>query len=126
MVSGFAVHYQPDERKRGLYSEILDLLTPGGVLLNLEHVASATETGEELFDDFFIDHLYEFYSKSDPTANRNAIADAYYKRPDKEENILAPVEDQCNWLRQIGFIDVDCFFKGLRACTVWRKEARIG
>jgi len=54
VVSGFAIHHQPDERKRGLYSELLDLLTPGGTFLNLEHVASATEAAEELFDDFFI------------------------------------------------------------------------
>lgn len=111
VVSGFAIHHQPDERKRELYSEIFELLTPGGVFLNLEHVASVTEAGEELFDDFFIDHLHHFHSKSDTTANRDAIADEYYRRPDKKENILARVEDQCQWLRHIGYVDVDCFFK---------------
>jgi tRNA (cmo5U34)-methyltransferase len=110
-VSGFAIHHQPDTRKRELYSEIFDLLTPDGVFLNLEHVASATSAGEELFDDFFVDHLHEFHSKSDAGAKREAIADAYHKRPDKKENILAPVADQCRWLREIGFADVDCFFK---------------
>ena len=29
----------------------------------------------------------------------------------KKENILATVEAQCQWLRQIGFADVDCFLK---------------
>ena len=24
---------------------------------------------------------------------------------------MASVEDQCEWLREIGFADVDCFFK---------------
>jgi SAM-dependent methyltransferase len=111
VVSGFAIHHQPDERKRVLYSEVFDLLTPGGAFLNLDHVASATEAGEELFDDFFIDHLHEFRGRSDPEADRNTIADKYYNRPDKKENILASVEDQCQWLRQIGYTDVDCFFK---------------
>ena len=27
------------------------------------------------------------------------------------DNILAPVGDQCDWLREIGFEDVDCYFK---------------
>jgi hypothetical protein len=31
--------------------------------------------------------------------------------PAKRENILAPVEEQCRWLRLIGFADVDCFLK---------------
>ena len=111
VVSGLAIHHQPDQRKRELYSEIFSLLSSGGAFLNLEHVASATEAGQELFDDFFVDHLHDFHSSSDPEANRDAIADAYYKRPDKKENILAPAEDQCHWLREIGFADVDCFFK---------------
>lgn len=111
VVSGFAIHHQPDERKQELYAEIFGLLQAGGLFLNLDHVASATDAGKGLFDDFFIDHLQDFHSKSDSRANRDAIAEAYYNRPDKKENILAPVEDQCQWLRQIGFNDVDCFFK---------------
>jgi tRNA (cmo5U34)-methyltransferase len=111
VISGFAIHHQPDERKRELYSEIYEILTAGGVFLNLEHVASVTPAGEELFDDFFIDHLHHFHSKSDTTANREAVADEYYRRPDKKENLLSRVEDQCQWLRHIGYADVDCFFK---------------
>jgi len=111
VVSGFAIHHQPDERKRSLFSEIYDLLTPGGVFLNLEHVASATPAGKKLNDEFSVDHLQEFHGKSNPDSKREAIADCYYNRPDKKENILAPVVDQCRWLTEIGFIDVDCFFK---------------
>jgi hypothetical protein len=35
----------------------------------------------------------------------------YVSRPDRADNILALVEDQCRWLRDIGFRDVDCFWK---------------
>lgn len=31
--------------------------------------------------------------------------------PDKKENILAPVEEQCRRLCDLGYRDVDCFFK---------------
>lgn len=111
VLSGFAIHHQPNRRKHELYAEILDILTPGGLFLNLEHVASATEAGEALFEDFFVDNLYEYHRRSDPKAEREAVAEAYYNRPDKNENILAPVERQCEWLRAVGFADVDCFFK---------------
>ena len=111
VVSGFSIHHQPDERKRALYAEIYDLLRQGGIFLNLEHVSSATEGIEAVFDDYFIDHLYAFHSRSNSEASRKQIAETYYARPDKEDNILAPVQIQCEWLRKIGFADVDCFFK---------------
>jgi tRNA (cmo5U34)-methyltransferase len=41
------------------------------------------------------------------------VAEKYYRRPDKMANILAPVELQCQWLREIGFADVDCYLKVL-------------
>jgi len=111
VISGFAIHHQRDERKRELYSEIYDQLSSNGIFLNLEHVASRTPAGEQLFDEFFVDHLHDFHSISDPNTTRETIADTYYRRPDKKENILSLVEEQCRWLREIGFHDVDCFFK---------------
>ncbi len=47
----------------------------------------------------------------DPNKTREEVALHYYNRPDKAANILAPVEDQCQWLRAIGFENVDCYFK---------------
>src|SRR5206468_1683559 len=52
IVSRLAIHHLPDARKRELYGEVFDLLTPGDLFLNWEHV----ETGglaEGLFDEFF-------------------------------------------------------------------------
>ena len=111
VVSGFAIHHQRNERKKELYAEIFELLAPGGVFLNLEHVSSATPPVGRLFDDFFVDHLYQYHAAKDPEATRESIADTYYHRPDKAENILAPVQEQCKWLRDMRFEDVDCFFK---------------
>ena len=109
IVSGFAIHHQPDDRKKELYAEIYGLLCEGGVFLNLEQVSSATPSGSELFDSFFVDHLRRFHSNVSPGKTTREIEEAYYQ--DKKDNILAPVETQCQWLRDIGFQDVDCFFK---------------
>lgn len=124
IVSGFAIHHQPDVRKKALYTEIYGSLAPGGIFLNLEHVASATPAGEALFDEHFVDHLFRFHKRAKPETTRQEIAATYYHRPDKKENILAPVDLQCEWLRQIGFQDVDCFFKVFElALFGGRKEA---
>ena len=111
VVSGFAIHHQPDERKREIYTEIHGQLAPGGVFLNIEHVASPTPEIESCFNEHFIDHLCRYHTTIEPGRTRQDIANTYYNRPDKNENILAPVEEQCGWLRDLGYEQVDCFYK---------------
>lgn len=111
IVSGFSIHHQPYERQRQLYQEIYHLLKPGGIFLNLEHVASRTKWGEARFEAYFIDSLYAYHQRNGSQKTRQQIANEYYNRSDKEANILALVETQCDWLRQIGFGHVDCFLK---------------
>jgi len=111
IISGFSIHHQPDGRKRAIYGEIFNLLKPNGLFLNLDHVASPTKWVEERFDDLMVDALYTFHLKQGGRKTRDEIAHTYYYRPDKEANILAPLEVQCGWLREIGFTHVDCYLK---------------
>jgi ubiquinone/menaquinone biosynthesis C-methylase UbiE len=107
IVSGYSIHHQPDDRKREIYGELFELLAPGGAFVNVEHVSSPTAWVREMNDEHFIDHLQRWQ----PDMERQAVAEKYYFRPDKKANILAPVELQCEWLRKIGYQDVDCFLK---------------
>ena len=111
VVSGFAIHHLPDARKRTLYAEIHDLLAPAGVFLNLEHVASATARVSAIGDEALIDHQYIARRSAGEDVSRDAVRRDFLTRPDRAANILAPVEEQCAWLRALGFIDVDCFWK---------------
>jgi ubiquinone/menaquinone biosynthesis C-methylase UbiE len=107
IVSGYSIHHQPDTRKREIYGEIFGLLRPGGVFINVEHVSSPTTWVAQVNDELFIDYLHG--ARKD--MSRSDVAETYYYRPDKAANILAPVEQQCQWLREIGFADVDCYLK---------------
>jgi len=111
VVSGFSIHHLEDDKKLNVYRDIFDLLKPGGIFLNLEHVASPDTRLEKMFDEVFVDGLYEFHQKSDSPLNRDEISEKYYKREDKVLNKLTSVELQCDWLREIGFQHVDCYFK---------------
>ena len=111
VVSGFSIHHQPDERKRQLYVEIHDLLKPGGLFINIEHVSSPTKWIENVWEESFIDSLYTVNRQQEGGKTRKEVAMQFHGREDKQTNILAPVEMQCDWLREIGYLDVDCFFK---------------
>jgi tRNA (cmo5U34)-methyltransferase len=111
IVSGFSIHHQPDEHKKELYRELFYLLKPGGVFLNLEHVAPSDEWVEDLFSELMIDTIYAFSERTGMNKTREQVAHEFNSREDKAANILAPLETQCEWLREIGFVHVDCFIK---------------
>jgi ubiquinone/menaquinone biosynthesis C-methylase UbiE len=107
IVSGFSIHHQPDGRKFAVYREIFGLLDPGGIFVNMEHVSSPTDWLRGLQDETFIDSLHRHHADR----SREDVARFYFGRPDKDANILASVEQQCAWLRDIGFTDADCYLK---------------
>jgi tRNA (cmo5U34)-methyltransferase len=111
VVSGLAIHHLPDQRKRELYQDIFDLLRPGGLFLHLEHVAPHSQWAKEAFDEMFVDCLWSHHRQQGGAKTREEVAAQWYNRPDKSDNILAPLDLQCQWLEEIGFRDVDCFLK---------------
>jgi SAM-dependent methyltransferase len=96
VISCFAIHHLVHERKRALYSEIHSMLNAGGVFCNLEHVASPTPRLHEEF----LQGIGFTVETEDPS------------------NKLLDLETQLRWLREIGFVDVDCHWK-------WRELALL-
>jgi ubiquinone/menaquinone biosynthesis C-methylase UbiE len=96
VVSSFAIHHCTHWRKQSLYAEVYRLLVAGGVFCNLEHVASPNERI----------HL--------------RFLEAMNIAPAEEDssNKLLDVATQLKWLREIGFDDVDCYWK-------WRELALL-
>ena len=109
IVSGYSIHHQPDERKKAIYAGIFDLLAPGGWFVNIEHIAPASKVAKSLFENHFIDALYARQLQAGGTQTRQQVADAFLNGPERAANILAPVDVQCDWLRGIGFEEVDCY-----------------
>ncbi|MGA3110616.1 MAG: class I SAM-dependent methyltransferase [Candidatus Bathyarchaeia archaeon] len=88
IVSSLAIHHLEHPRKRQLYKEVFSMLNPKGVFCNLDRVASSTENVHVKFLKF-----------------------SGVPRTEDPSNRLLDVETQLKWLRQIGFTDVDCYWK---------------
>ena len=108
IVSRLAIHHLPDERKRALYSEAFELLRPGGLFLNWEHVETAG-LAEGLFDEFFRERLLEAERERETPRAPEVVLHAFQEATD--DDILLDPETQCAWLREIGFEKVDVYFK---------------
>ena len=87
VISSFAIHHLVHEHKRALYQQIFEILSPGGIFCNLEHVASVSARAHALFLEAI------GWPDEDPS------------------NKLLDLETQLLWLREIGFSDVDCHWK---------------
>jgi tRNA (cmo5U34)-methyltransferase len=87
VVSGFAIHHLPHDRKRSFLTEVAGILRPGGRFANLEVVQCATEELQA-----------EFYRR--------------IGRPDGDaQDVLAEVEPQLEWMREAGLTHVDCMWR---------------
>jgi tRNA (cmo5U34)-methyltransferase len=111
IVSGYSIHHQPDARKREIYAEIFELLRPGGWFVNVEHIAPATELVTEMFESHIIEARVAEEIRTGGPQTREQITETFHRRQDKAVNKLLPVETQCGWLRELGYEDVDCFFR---------------
>lgn len=111
IVSGLSIHHQPDTRKRVIYQEIFSLLKPGGWFINNEHIAPASQMVTDLFNNHVIDGYYAIEKRNGGMRTREEMADVFMKRPDKDANKLLSVDVQCGWLREIGYTEVDCYFR---------------
>jgi len=120
IVSRYAIHHLPHQRKRSLYREIHDRLTPGGLFCNIEHVSSASPVYTGIFEGLIIDGMV---ATSDGSRDLAEVTAAFHARQDAQTNILAPAGDQCDWLRDIGFVDVDVVMKVFELAVIVARRA---
>ena len=105
IVSSLSIHHLTDDEKKTLYKRIYDYLEVGGIFINADQVYGATECTEKIYK-----HQDEFH-----------LSKQYI--PEEEKEILrkrrlldkpAKLSDTLKWYEQIGFKNVDIYYKYYR------------
>ncbi len=116
VVSGLAIHHLPPERKRTLFAEILTLLEPGGMFVNMDYVTIDGPL-RGLFDEEMLANAVR--AASSPEGERESGGTRCEHEVDLEDDDDRPdtVEDQLRWLRDAGFQEVEVHFKWAEAAV---------
>jgi tRNA (cmo5U34)-methyltransferase len=110
IISGLAIHHLPPERKRTLFAELLGLLEPGGLFVNMDYVAIDGPL-RGVFDEEMLAAAVRAERESGGTRSEHEV--------DLEDDDDRPdtVEDQLRWLRDAGFEQVEVHFKWAEAAV---------
>jgi tRNA (cmo5U34)-methyltransferase len=102
IVSAMSIHHLDDIGKKRLFGKIFRALVPGGAFIHAELVKGETAKTEELYQRVWKEHLEQSGLSAETLSQ-------IYERTRYDRT--AHLGDQLEWMRSVGFGDVDCFYK---------------
>ena len=102
VVSSLAIHHLTDTGKKNIYRKIFYGLKAGGIFIHAEQVLASNEYLQEKYHTTWLNKIM----KSGLSAKEIEMGLERVKL-DKR----TPLETQLSWLKEIGFINVDCLYK---------------
>ena len=102
IISSLSIHHLTGDEKKQLYHNIYSSLNENGVFINADQVLGGTPNLESLYKR---DWKYKVENSG---LSKEEILSGYERaKLDK----MSTLEDQINWLKDAGFLDVDCVYK---------------
>jgi len=117
VVSALAIHHLEHDENRDLVGRIAQVLRPGGIYVNAEHVAGPTPWLERTYRRLWADACAA--AGAAPEEIASAVARMAADRS-------VDVATQLDWMRAAGLEDCDCFFKQLHFAVLagWRPDGK--
>lgn len=109
IASSLAIHHLRMNEKKSLFNYIYSHLTNGGYFVNIDVILSPTEALEKWYLTLWKEWIIEKQAMLKLEDNYENII-CNYKESDHYNN-LDTLTNQLNALKDIGFKDVDCFYK---------------
>ncbi|MFN8447001.1 MAG: class I SAM-dependent methyltransferase [Caldilineaceae bacterium] len=105
VVSALALHHTQPERLKSVFAKVYDVLEPGGLFMNADQALGTTPENEQKYADNW---LRTALSKG---CTQTEIEVAFERmKADK----TAKLADQLTWMSEVGFQQVDCWYKNYR------------
>ncbi len=107
--SSLAIHHLVMNEKIHLFEKIYSLLNMNGYFLNIDVVLSPAETLEQWYLELWKDWIDQ--RKAFLGIHGDYYNDIIRRYKDNRDNKPDTLDNQLNALKEIGFKDVDCFYK---------------
>lgn len=105
VISALSIHHLSDSDKQSLYRKIYNILSPGGMFVNADLVLGKTSDLEKLYSQHWLNSVL---------ALGISLEDLQTAQKRMEYDRLAPLDVQLSWLNNLGFQNVDCWYKNFR------------
>ncbi len=105
VVSALALHHTPQEKLKGVFQKIFDTLENGGHFINADQTLGTTPESEDKYAQAWLNG-----AKAKGCTDRDIEVAIERMKADK----TATLQNQLNWLSEVGFIQVDCWYKNYR------------
>jgi tRNA (cmo5U34)-methyltransferase len=109
--SSMAIHHLPVLQKTRLYEKIYHELSFEGLFLNIDVVLPESAKSEQWQFNLWRDWILEGKSTQNDEDNFERHSNLPNEYKNKSENKPSRLFDQLSALRNVGFIDVDCYYK---------------
>jgi tRNA (cmo5U34)-methyltransferase len=104
-------HFTENQRRRDIFKEVFNLVRSGGCFINADNVRAATKSLSERYRGARDEYLDRFVRQS--SGGKMNLVDARAATPSSYHgpHNNGDLEEELAWLREAGFVDVDCFWK---------------
>jgi tRNA (cmo5U34)-methyltransferase len=114
VVSSLSIHHLEDAEKKGLYQKIYSIMHDNSIFINADQVLGRTPYIEQTYTS-------DWRNKVEASGlSQDELSSAYLRmKLDK----MATLDQQLNWLNEIGFADVDCVYKYYNFSIMFARKA---
>jgi tRNA (cmo5U34)-methyltransferase len=111
-VSALAIHHLTSARKRALFGELYELLEPGAIFVNMDHVAIDGPMRGVWEEQMVTNAMHADHRRGGRRTAQEIERELF---DDDEDDRPDSVEEQVRWLREAGFEQVEVNFKWAEA-----------
>ena len=102
-VSSLSIHHLTDSEKKDLFNRVYAALNKNGLFINIDQIKGPTPFLQELYWTRWLEEVRE------KGAEDEKIRESIERRVTYDQDAL--LTDQLQWLKDAGFVNVDCIYK---------------